>query len=70
MTTRAELETFLLEYGDTPRESLPRRLLQPTSTHDFNLSFIHAARAFGYGHVEPVYDDADELVGWRGISLK
>jgi hypothetical protein len=63
--TRAAVEQLLASLAEHA-EVLPSWLCHPRGEVQFCASILY----FGKGKISPVYNDADELIGFRGIASR
>ena len=71
MTNRTQIDNAITQWGQADRASLPDWLRNPSTVCDeeFDIAmsvFLHRE----HPEVTPIYDGDDELIAWKGITLK
>jgi hypothetical protein len=69
--TRTEINTAVQRYSGEPREHIPTKYRDPKNERDFSIGLaILLASSPEWRDVSPMYDEQDNLIGWRGIAVK
>jgi hypothetical protein len=69
MTHRDQIERAIRECGGRDRAELPTHLLNPQNEYEFAIAMAVCLHD-QHPEVTPIYDDASNLTGWRGIRLR